>query len=198
MKQGKWVSWKREKGGIRIYDCVMFVQPTKNSELKRKIQGIAKRNKVKVRVVERAGLTMKKVLQRSDPYMKRCERDDCPVCDMGKPGDCRTRRCGYQLTCKEDGRKYRGQTGRSLYERVKEEIRDLGMEGEKSPLWRHAQLFHQGLGFDMEVKVIDKCFGKPSRQMIKEAVMTERLKEDETMNIKHEWTYVKLNKVQVR
>ena len=63
-KQGKWVSWKREKGGIRIDDCVMFVQPTKNSELKRKIQEIAKRNKVKVKVVERAGLTMKKVLQK--------------------------------------------------------------------------------------------------------------------------------------
>ena len=81
---------------------------------------------------------------------------------------------------------------------MKEEIRDLGMEGVKSPLWRQTQLFHQGLGFDMEVKVIDKSFGKLSRRMIKEAVMTKRLKEDETMNIKHEWTYVKLNKVQVR
>ena len=106
--------------GSDKYDCVMFVQPTKNSELKRKIQEIAKRNKMKVRVVERAGLTMKKVLQRSDPYMrKRCERNDCPVCDMGKPGECSTRGRGYQLTCKEDGRKYRGQTGRSLCERVK-------------------------------------------------------------------------------
>ena len=35
------------KGGGK-YDSVMFVQPTKNSELKRKIQEIAKRNKVKV------------------------------------------------------------------------------------------------------------------------------------------------------
>ena len=53
---------------------------------------------------------------------KRCGRNDWPVCEMGRPGECRTRGCGYQLTCKEDGRKYRGQTGRSMYERVKEEI----------------------------------------------------------------------------
>ena len=47
------------------------------------------------------------IAEKSDPYMmKRCERNDCPVCDMGNPGEWRTRGCGYQLPCKEDGRKY--------------------------------------------------------------------------------------------
>ena len=52
----------------------------------------------------------------------------------------------------------------------------------------------------MEANVIDKSFGKPSRRLLTEAVMIERerVKKDETINSKHEWTYVKLNKAQVR
>ena len=178
------------------YDSVMFVQPTVGSKLKREVQRIAKRNEVRVKVIEKAGLTMKKALQRSDPYQKRkCERADCAVCEHGKAGECRIRGCGYQLKCKEDSKKYRGQTGRSVYERVKEEIRDLHRKDEKSPLWRHSELCHNGLGFDMEVKILDKNFGKPSRRMIAEALRIEALDEEETMNSKQEWTYVKLNKV---
>ena len=131
------------------YESVLFVQPTKDSELKKKVQQLAKRNKVKVKVVERAGLTVKRVLQRSDPYEKKYERKDCVMCELGKSGECRERGCGYQLMCKTDGRKYRGQTGRSVYERVREEVRDWKKEDVRSPLWRHSQLFHQGQGFDM-------------------------------------------------
>ena len=62
-------------------------------------------------------------------------------------------------------------------------------------MWRHSQLFHQGGDFDIEGKVTDKSFGMPSRRMITESVMIEQLGENETMNSKQEWTYVKLNKV---
>ena len=107
------------------YDSVMFVQPTEKSKLKNRIQQIARRNGVKLKVVEKAGQTVKKVLQRSNPFGKRvCGREDCLVCQLGKPGDCRKRGCVYQLKCKEDWRKYRGQTGRSTYERLKEEMKD--------------------------------------------------------------------------
>ena len=97
------------------YDSVMFVQPTRNSELKKQVQKLA--NKVRVWVVECVGLTVKKVLQRSDPFVKRCGRNDCPVCEHGRLGECCSRGCSYQIACKEDGRKYsRGQTGRIVYE----------------------------------------------------------------------------------
>ena len=176
----------------------MFIQPTKNSELKKMVQQVAKRNKIKVRVVEKAGLTVKKVLQRSDPYeKKKCERDDCMVCSHGRPGQCRIRGCGYELMCKDDRRKYRGQTGRSLYVRLGEEIRNWEKKEEKSPLWRHSQLFHQGGYFEIEVKVNDKSFGKPSKRKITESVMIEQLDENETMNNKQEWTYARLNRVRV-
>ena len=79
-------SWYKNDGK---YASVMFVQPTEGSELKRRVQQIAKRNGVKVKVVEKAGLTVKKVLQRSNPFgKKKCDRDDCVVCKCGKPGEC--------------------------------------------------------------------------------------------------------------
>ena len=192
---------KKKRGWYKSdgkYDGVMFVQPTESSELKKRIQQIAKKNKVKLKVVEKAGLTAKNVLQRSNPFGKRtCGRDDCVVCECGKPGECRTRGCGYQLMCKIYHKKYRGQTGRSVYERLREEVRDWRDKNEKSPLWRHAEIYHEGKDFDLEVKVTDKSFGKPSRRMITESVMIDQLKESETMNSKREWTYVKLNKVHV-
>ena len=183
------------------YDSVMFVQPTEGSELKKRIQQIAKRNNVKVKVVEKAGLTVKKVLQKSNPFGKvKCHREDCEVCKFGKPGDCRTRGCGYQLMCKTDRRKYRGQTGRSVYERVKEEVQGWRSHSENNPLWRHSELFHGGEDFDLEVKITDKSFGKPSRRMITESVLIEQLSGQETMNSKKDvkmWSYVKLNKINV-
>ena len=119
------------------------------------------------------------------------------MCMFGKPGECRTRGCGYQLMCKADSRKYRGQTGRSVYERVKEEEKDWKNRSENSPLWRHSELYHQGEDFELEVKITDRSFGRPSRRMITESVLIEQLRADETMNSKKEWSYAKLNKVHV-
>ena len=95
--------------------------------------------------------------------------------------------------CKEDEKKYKGQTGRSAYERIGEEVRDWRNKDEKSPLWRHSEVYHGGEDFDLEVKITDKSFGKPSRCMITESVMIEQVKENDAMNSKKEWTYVKLN-----
>lgn len=181
------------------YESVLFVQPTVKSKLKKEVQMIARRNDVKVKVIEKAGLTVKHVLQKSNPYpKKRCERVDCAMCEFGRFGECRTRGCGYKIMCKEDGKEYRGQTGRSVYERLREEMRALQKKDEKCQLWRHAEGLHQGQWFDMEVKVTDKCFGKPSRRMIAEAVRIEELDADEAMNGKHEWTYIGLDKVHIR
>ena len=142
----------------------MFVQPTPGSILKKKVQTAARRNRVKVKVFERMRSTVKGILQRSNPFRRvACERPDCPVCRYGKVGECRNRGCVYQLECKEDRRKYRGQTGRSVYEQTREEIQAWEKREEKSPLWKHSQLFHDGNTFDMDIRLMSRCFGKPSR-----------------------------------
>ena len=101
------------------------------------------RQEVKIRVVERVGTTVKRVLQKSDPFQRRgCGRDSCVICVDGSKVDCRVRGVVYELWCKECRRKYRGQTGRSVYGRVKEQVSDGGPD--EKPLKRHRELFHEG------------------------------------------------------
>ena len=107
------------------YDSVMFVEATPESILRRRVQEIAKRNGVKVKVVERVGCTVKKLIQKSKPFeKKKCERVECVLCKMESNVDCRSRGCVYSIKCKECDREYRGQTGRTIYDRTKEHKND--------------------------------------------------------------------------
>ena len=58
-------------------------------------------------------------------------------------------------------------------------------------------MYHEGCEVNVGCKVLSRCFGKPSRRMISEAVYIDELKDSETMNSKREWSYTKLNKVVV-
>ena len=48
----------------------------------------------------------------------------------------------------------------------KKKNRDWRNKDERSPLRRHSEVYHRGEDFDLEVKITDKSFGKPSRRMI--------------------------------
>ena len=50
------------------YDGVMFVDVTLNGEMKRRVEKAFKKNKMRVKVVEKIRRTVKKELQRSNPY----------------------------------------------------------------------------------------------------------------------------------
>ena len=64
------------------YDGVMFVDVTPNSEMKNRIQDACRKNKLKIKVVEKMNRTVKNALQRSNPYgWKHCGRHDCPTCN---------------------------------------------------------------------------------------------------------------------
>ena len=101
----------------------------------------------------------------------------------------------YELRCKEDDKRYRGTTAQSVYERTGEEVSAWEKEDTKSPLWKHSLSDHNGRRFEVGVKVLAKCYGKPSRRKITEAVLIEELPDDKTMNNKGEWTYVKLSRI---
>ena len=127
------------------YDSVLFVEATPDSELKKKTERLVKKHKLKILVVERAGSTTRGVLQKSDPFRHYgCGRDSCVMCKNGSKTDCRTRGIVYQFECKEVGcgRKYRGTTGRSTFERTTEHVRDWTNGVDECPLKRHSVLFH--------------------------------------------------------
>ena len=93
--------------------------------------------------------------------------------------------------------KYVGQTGRSMYERMKEHFSNWEMKKEDSPLWQHSMEHHQSEPFPVEIKVMRRCFGKPTRRMITESVLIEQTEEKESMNSKSEYGYVRIPRVNI-
>ena len=143
--------------------------------------------------------TVKGELQRSNPFkIERCGRNDCVLCRFWIDIDCRKRGCVYEIKCSDCSRKYRGQTGRSLYERINEHFRDYEEKKDKNALFEHSKKFHSNQNFGVDVKILSKCFGEPTTRMITEAVLINELSEEETLNSKNEWTYVKLPRATIQ
>ena len=75
-KEEKRRSWYR-KGS---YSSVIFVPATPESSLKRSLDEDVKKSGLRIRIVEKSGMSVKRVLQRSDPFKKKtCERECCFV-----------------------------------------------------------------------------------------------------------------------
>ena len=200
-KKEKRTNWSKKEGK---HETVMFIEMTEKSELKRKVEIAAKKNKIKIKVQERPGTKLKRILQRSDPFSeKRCNRKDCVVCTKELGIDCRCRGCVYEIACElcENKRgvknKYRGQTGRSTNERVGEHFDKWEKKTEDSVLWRHSVNHHNMTTFPVKVRILERCFGKPTRRMITEVVMIEEMDEKEAMNNKKEYGYVKVPTVNI-
>ena len=147
-KKRKWFQKNGEK------DAVMFVQATKDEQLKKEIQQAADRNKVSLKVIEKVDKSIRKEIQRSDPFKSEsCGRTDCTICELETGVNCRARGCIYEMWCKECQRKYRGQTGVSADERIGKHFEDWKRKLETCPLHRHSQLYHQGKRFPVGVKI---------------------------------------------
>ncbi len=194
---------KRKWYNEKKYDGVMFVDVTLNGEMKRRVEKAFRRNKMKVKVVEKIRGMMKKELQRSNPYeWEHCGRYDCVTCNLGIRLNCRTRGVVYEIPCIDCGltiveKMYRGQTGRSIYERMKEHFEKWMNKAEDSPLHKHSVECHGGEWFDIDVKVLARCYGKPTTRLITEAIHIEELPEENSLNEKTEWNYIKLPRVAV-
>ena len=61
-----------------------------------------------------------------------------------------------------------------------------------SPLQRHSNLYHNGERYNVDMKLVARCYGKPSRRMLTEAVMIGEIPDDCTMNSRNEWNCVNL------
>ena len=99
------------------------------------------------------------MLQKSDPFQKlKCIENDCVICREGMDVNCKMRGVVYEIQCKEEGcsKKYIGQTGRSLYERIKEHnmYSEKDRENDSKPVAKHSYEEHQGKKIKIGVKVI--------------------------------------------
>ena len=76
-----------------------------------------------MRVVEKAGESLKGILQRSNPLIARqCQRTDCLVCITSGKGPCDGQGVTYQIVCEKCDSVYVGELSRSIRKRSGERI----------------------------------------------------------------------------
>ena len=75
--------------GKNDFKSVLFMQLTEGSALKKIYEDVISKSRCRVKVVERAGTSVKKVLQKSYPFKKAKREDKCFVYVSESSGNCR-------------------------------------------------------------------------------------------------------------
>ena len=139
----------------------LIIDPTPTGAMETEIKNIlsnaARTSDVQIKFCTRGG---RKVASKakSDPFAsKKCDRTNCPVCSVpDSNGGCRFSNIGYQLVCnpcKETDVDV-GETAKSAFERGQQHQSDLKKRVLDTPMWKHAQLFHESnnkISFSLEV-----------------------------------------------
>ena len=188
-----------KKGG---YQSVMFISATPGSILKKKYETEVQKSGMKIRIVEKAGTSLKQQLQRSDPFKpQRCDRENCFVCTTGGKGSCKTMGVNYQISCEDceeiidiTEKDYKGETSRTPFVRGSEHLEDFAHRRENSVLWKHCKKKHnsqvEGRRFRMGVLGVYK--EDAMLKQVAEAVRIQQAPPGTLMNDKTEWNYVRL------
>ena len=126
-----------KKGNMK---SVMFIPYTPDSTLQKLYTEEVRRSQLPIKIVERAGISLKRQLQKSDPFVrKNCGRNNCFPCTSGGKGSCRLVGINYGIHCceceQEDGEKvYLGQSARTGFIRGEEHWNDFEHRRENSVL----------------------------------------------------------------
>ena len=172
---------------------MIFVPATPRSQLRNLFMREIKETGFKINVVEQSGVTLKRMLQRSDPFQERkCNNINCLICSTGGKGSCRSTGVTYELVCQICRHKYIGETSLSAYTRGKEHLTAREQQEEGSVLWRHCCDVHAGniTGFTMNVTGTFQNNGM--LRQITESVMISQTEEGQLINTKEEWTYFRI------
>ena len=143
-----------------------------------------------MKVVERAGMNVKRQLQKSYPFEKKKCGDKCFVCISEGKGNCKRSNVSYEIVCTREGCEsvYIGETCRNGYCRGREHLRGLEKGDEESVLVEHIRDQHQN---DMsrppchQFKMnITECHNTALDRQVTEAVKID-MSTKPTLNRKH-------------
>ena len=177
----------------RGYESVIFIAATPNSTLKRQYEREIRSVGLKIKVVEQSGMTLKRELQRSDPFRdKTCGREQCMVCQNGGKGNCNAIGVTYELICGSCEHKYIGETSRTAYTRGKEHLRSLKRKEEGSVMWRHTGEEHGSDVPDFTMNVTGVFSDDAMLRQVTEAVLISRTQSTKLINNKNEWNHVSI------
>ena len=183
-KKNEWYT----KGGN---ESVIFIPTTPKSNLRRKMQDEIRKTRLKIKVVETSGKSIKQQLQRSDPFKNnRCPSHDCLVCTSDGKGPCRRSGVTYSIECHECHSKYVGETARSAYSRGKEHIQALRNRSADSVMWRHARENHHSNVPAYTMNVTGVFSGDALLRQLTEAVQIRHSLN--SINNKEEWNHLRL------
>ena len=199
----KKLDWYK-KGGNK---SVMFVPYTPGSILQKLYTDEVRKSELPIKIVERAGISLKQILQKSDPFAsKNCGRFDCFVCSSEGKGSCRSVGINYNIYCcdceelqLDDEKLYHGQSSRTSYLRGTEHLTDFQHKREKSIMWKHCQSKHQGntrsIRFRMDV--VGVYHQDPMKRQIAEAVRIQTTPQNHLINDKKEYNYIQLPRASI-
>ena len=177
-----------KRGG---YVSVIFFPSTPNSVLQRCYQAEIDCQGIKIRIVEKAGRSVKSLLQRSDPFKERvCSREGCFVCTTEKKGSCDKNGVNYAITCTNCENVYNGETSKNAYTRGKQHLDEYENKAGKSVLWRHCRERHENELQEFKMRVTGQYRNDSMLRQIAEAVRINNCDIDKRINNKTEWNLV--------
>ena len=193
--------------------AVLFVPRTRGGELAARLrkeeEKLAQLTGYKVKIVERTGVQVKRILCKTNPWAgESCQRQGCLICteEGGGKGDCRRRSILYKTTCttcKEDGAEkdafYIGESGRSAFERGTEHIRDYEALELDSHMLKHKILAHgdQEKEIAFKMKILKK-HNTAFRRQVHEAVVVELNESNNILNSKGGFNRCKLPRLTIK
>ena len=196
-------NWYR-KGG---YDVPLFVPHTPGGELARRMRTKEAENnqgrRVRVKIVEKGGVTLEQKLRRSNPWSGGpCGRAQCFPCMREGGGDCWVEGVAYSLWCLECGylvARYCGETGRNAFTRGREHLDSLAAKDEStSVLWLHSIFHHQRReDVSYSMRVTSEHQDSLSRQ-VTEMVNISNFEGPILMNRRNEMAGVRVERMQYR
>ena len=191
----------------RPADAVGFFPATPGGELNRIIQGIldeeGPRVKLKLRAVEKGGISLKRQLVKTDIGPDKCGRPNCYLCQGDATGASHTRGSalyhGICLLCEKDGisAEYWGETSRSGYTRTLEHSEDIKGKQDKNAFHKHLSIYHPNKIGDTEafnIKTV-QTFTKNIDRQVGEALKIKNSKADILMNSKAEFHQPAIHRV---
>ena len=192
----KYQNFKKNQKTIPKVKSVLFVPRSTGSKLCKMLraeeQKLTEVTGYKIKIVERSGDQIRRILCKQDPFEGApCGRDHCMVCKPGGKGDCRVRNVTYETTCdickqrnqeagvedtEENVSKYVGETNRSAAERSREHLNDLKEQREDSHMYKHKTIEHPDTEVTFTMRVIKRHKSALERQ-VHESVLIEMKQE---------------------
>ena len=194
-KEHKRKNWYKQSGA----EAVFFVPATRDGRLAEACVEEFKKAKMKVKVVEKTGTTIKRSLVKSNPFAEyNCRKSSCQVCKLDCKFSCKTRETVYRITCcgtDIDGQEcqgvvYEGETSRSIAERFGEHMATLTSNSDttrkKSVLYEHVRDRHGNVNPDVKLELVARTQSDPTLRQALEAVMIRE--NNPLLNTKEEWS----------